>query len=86
MFPWWCRPQCNEVDADDGEACTQTSTHRYVAHLEIAVDDALVVQVVHGPEKGPDEVSGLLLVVKRLGYDAVEQLATWTYKTPKVHQ
>lgn len=49
------------------------TTHAH-SHLEIAVDNALVVQVLDGPQEGTDEVSCLLLVVERLRHDAVEQL------------
>lgn len=49
------------------------SAHTHT-HLKVAMDDALVVQVLDGPQEGPHQVSRLLLVVERLGYDAVEQL------------
>lgn len=51
-----------------------TPARHHATRLEIAMDDALVVQVLDGPQEGPDEVSRLLLVVESLGHDAVEQL------------
>lgn len=40
------------------------------------MDDALVVEVLDGPEEGPHQVPRLLFVVERLGHDAVEQLSS----------
>lgn len=48
-----------------------------MSHLEVAVNDALVVQVLDGPEQGPHEVSGFLFVVEGLRHDAVKQLAAF---------
>lgn len=52
-----------------------THTHTQT-HLEVAVDDVLVVQMLDGPQEGPHQIPRLLFVVKSLGHDAVEQLSS----------
>lgn len=47
-------------------------------HLEVAVDDVLLVKVLHRPQQGPHKISRFLLVVVRLGHDPVEKLATFS--------
>lgn len=47
-----------------------------VLGLEIAVNDAVIMQVCHGGQGGPDEVCSIRLVVGSLAADAVEQLTT----------
>jgi hypothetical protein len=46
-----------------------------VLGLEIAMDNAVVVEVCDGRQSGTDEVCGIALVVGALATDAVEQLA-----------
>lgn len=47
-------------------------------HLEVAVDDVLLVKVPHRPQQGPHKISRFLLVVERLGHDSVEKLTTFS--------
>lgn len=44
--------------------------------LEIAVYDVLVVEVLHGPQERPDEISRFFLVVVCLRNDAIKKFAT----------
>mmetsp|Transcript_21423 Transcript_21423/g.35849 ORF Transcript_21423/g.35849 Transcript_21423/m.35849 type:complete len:306 (-) Transcript_21423:419-1336(-) len=65
-----------EAEVDYFHICVIFRTcHQQVFWLQITMSNVLIVHVLDGIEQGHHQVSGFLLVVVRLLYDAVKQLA-----------
>lgn len=72
------RTQDSEAQSTVEQSLFPLSVHSDEIYLEVTVNDVLVMKVLHGREQGPHEVTGLLLVVKCLRHDPVEELPTLT--------